>query len=90
MIVDYHPTSGPGARLPHVWLADGSSVYDHLGDGFTLLRVGPDAPSGDALVTAAAAAAMPLALVDITTVADTSASDRSRWPRPRITSERRG
>jgi len=27
----------PGARLPHCWLPDGSSLYDHLGNGFTLL-----------------------------------------------------
>ena len=27
----------PGARLPHAWLRDGSSLFDHLGEGFTLL-----------------------------------------------------
>jgi hypothetical protein len=31
------PTSEPGARLPHWWRPDGSSLYDHLGQGFTLL-----------------------------------------------------
>jgi hypothetical protein len=38
----YVPTSDPGARLPHWWLPDGSSLYDHLGPGFTLLRPDPD------------------------------------------------
>jgi 2-polyprenyl-6-methoxyphenol hydroxylase-like FAD-dependent oxidoreductase len=31
------PSSEPGSRLPHHWLPDGSSLYDHLGRGFTLL-----------------------------------------------------
>ncbi len=35
----YVPTARPGARLPHLWLADGRSIYDALGSGFTLLRV---------------------------------------------------
>ena len=32
----------PGARLPHAWLPDGSSLYDQLGPGFTLLCPQPD------------------------------------------------
>ena len=37
---DYVPTTWPGARLPHVWLADGTPMQDRIGDGFTLLRLG--------------------------------------------------
>jgi 2-polyprenyl-6-methoxyphenol hydroxylase-like FAD-dependent oxidoreductase len=37
---EYVPTSWPGARLPHVWLHDGRSVHDAIGDGYTLLRLG--------------------------------------------------
>jgi len=33
----YTPSFDPGARLPHRWLPDGSSLYDHLGPGFTVL-----------------------------------------------------
>jgi 2-polyprenyl-6-methoxyphenol hydroxylase-like FAD-dependent oxidoreductase len=33
----YVPTAEPGARLPHAWMPDGSSLYDRLGTGFTLL-----------------------------------------------------
>ncbi|MPZ86578.1 MAG: 2-polyprenyl-6-methoxyphenol hydroxylase [Nitriliruptorales bacterium] len=33
----YVPTSRPGARLPHIWLDDGSALHDHLGNGYTLL-----------------------------------------------------
>jgi 2-polyprenyl-6-methoxyphenol hydroxylase-like FAD-dependent oxidoreductase len=35
----YTPAGDPGARLPHAWRPDGSSLYDHLGTGLTL--VGP-------------------------------------------------
>jgi 2-polyprenyl-6-methoxyphenol hydroxylase-like FAD-dependent oxidoreductase len=35
----YVPAANPGARLPHSWLPDGSSLYDQLGADFTL--VGP-------------------------------------------------
>jgi 2-polyprenyl-6-methoxyphenol hydroxylase-like FAD-dependent oxidoreductase len=36
----YVPTTWPGARLPHVWLDDGTALHDHLGPGYTLLRLG--------------------------------------------------
>jgi 2-polyprenyl-6-methoxyphenol hydroxylase-like FAD-dependent oxidoreductase len=38
-VTSYTPDAEPGARLPHCWLPDGSSLYDRLGRGFTL--VGP-------------------------------------------------
>jgi 2-polyprenyl-6-methoxyphenol hydroxylase-like FAD-dependent oxidoreductase len=38
---EYHPTTWPGARLPHVWLNDGSAVQDHLPIGdYVLLKLG--------------------------------------------------
>ena len=37
--IRYAPSAHPGCLLPHVWLRDGSSVYDRLGDGFTLLTL---------------------------------------------------
>lgn len=33
----YEPSARPGAIAPHAWLSDGRSLYDLLGDGFTLL-----------------------------------------------------
>jgi 2-polyprenyl-6-methoxyphenol hydroxylase-like FAD-dependent oxidoreductase len=33
----YTPSAHPGCLAPHLWLADGSSLYDHFGPGFTLL-----------------------------------------------------
>lgn len=40
---DYEPTARPGARLPHLWLPDGASLYDRLGSGLSLLRLSDDA-----------------------------------------------
>ena len=42
--INYVPTSRPGSRAPHAWMHDGSSLFDHFGDGFTLL-VSKEAPS---------------------------------------------
>ena len=42
--INYVPTSRPGSRAPHAWMHDGSSLFDHFGEGFTLL-VSKDAPS---------------------------------------------
>ena len=37
----YEPTTWPGARLPHVWLKDGTPIQDKLpGDGYVILRLG--------------------------------------------------
>jgi 2-polyprenyl-6-methoxyphenol hydroxylase-like FAD-dependent oxidoreductase len=38
----YVPTTWPGARLPHIWLDDGSALHDHLGRCYTLILT-PDA-----------------------------------------------
>jgi hypothetical protein len=35
--LSYTPSTWPGCRMPHVFLADGSAVYDHLGKGLTLV-----------------------------------------------------
>ena len=56
----YVQTARPGARAPHVWLADGRSTLDLYGRGFTLLRLGPGAPSGERVVRAAVQRDVPL------------------------------
>jgi 2-polyprenyl-6-methoxyphenol hydroxylase-like FAD-dependent oxidoreductase len=43
--VIYEPTTAPGARLPSVFLRDGSALYDKLGPWFTLLVFGNADPS---------------------------------------------
>jgi len=57
----YVPTTIPGVRLPSVFLADGSAVYDRLGPWFTLLAV--DADPCDAMVQAAAQRGVPLRIL---------------------------
>lgn len=35
--LNYVPSARPGSLAPHAWLHDGTSLYDHFGQGFTLL-----------------------------------------------------
>jgi hypothetical protein len=48
----YSPTTWPGARLPHIWLDDGSALHDHLGHCFTLVHDASLAVELDALADA--------------------------------------
>jgi 2-polyprenyl-6-methoxyphenol hydroxylase-like FAD-dependent oxidoreductase len=54
----------PGCRTPHVALADGRSLYDALGPGYTLLRT-DRAPSIEPLQDAARRAQIPLVVVEV-------------------------
>jgi hypothetical protein len=59
----YHPCTWPGARVPSLFLKDGSAMFDQFGKGFTLLRFAnlDTAP----LERAAASRHVPLDVVDI-------------------------
>jgi len=59
----YLPTARPGARLPHLWLPDGASLYDRLGNGFSLLRLRDDADVAP-FIESAAAHRVPLTVVE--------------------------
>lgn len=59
----YVPSAHPGCLAPHLWLADGSSLYDHFGQGFTLLVTAGDAADAGPLLTAAALLGVPVKLV---------------------------
>lgn len=59
-------TGWTGARLPHVYLDDGRSLYDLLGDGLTLLTLGRGA-SEAAIEEAARARDVPLTVVHLPT-----------------------
>jgi hypothetical protein len=64
----YEPSATPGGRLPHLRLPDGSSVFDRLGHGFTLLRTdkSPDVDADiDALRRQASATGIPLRVVGV-------------------------
>jgi 2-polyprenyl-6-methoxyphenol hydroxylase-like FAD-dependent oxidoreductase len=60
-VTEYEPSACPGCLAPHYWMADGTSLYDHFGPGFTLLA-GRDASAADILRLehAAAQRAVPL------------------------------
>jgi 2-polyprenyl-6-methoxyphenol hydroxylase-like FAD-dependent oxidoreductase len=58
----YGPSFGAGSRLPHTWLANGSSLFDLLGPGFTLL-VDDHSDGREELVTTAAQRAIPLTVL---------------------------
>ena len=60
---DYRQSSLPGGRAPHAWLPDGRSTLDLFGHGFTLLRIGGDAPDASALVEAASRRGVPMDVV---------------------------
>lgn len=62
-LITYHGSARPGARLPHRWLPDGSSLYDHLGRGFTLLRLDARADA-EPVRAAAASSGVPLRVLD--------------------------
>ena len=59
----YVPSASPGCLAPHAWLLDGTSLYDHFGQGFTLLVTEGDAGQADALAAAAARLGVPLEVV---------------------------
>lgn len=61
----YQPTACPGGRAPHLWLADGRSLYDMLGFEFTLLVLGEKAADAAPFRDAAVALNIPLTIVPI-------------------------
>jgi 2-polyprenyl-6-methoxyphenol hydroxylase-like FAD-dependent oxidoreductase len=64
----YTPSGLPGGRAPHLWLDDvrgmGSSLFDRLGRGFTLLRLG-SATIDTADLERAAKARVPLTVLNV-------------------------
>jgi 2-polyprenyl-6-methoxyphenol hydroxylase-like FAD-dependent oxidoreductase len=64
--VEYHPTTLPGGRAPHAWLADRRSTLDLFGNGFTLLRLGPGAPQPVTTERAFAERGVPLNSISVT------------------------
>ena len=63
--MNYVPTTWPGARLPHLWLKDGTAVQDRIGDGFTLLRLGGTEADTSGLERSLKAYGAPLKVLDI-------------------------
>ena len=65
---EYFPSGIPGGRLAHLWLDDervqGSSLFDRLGGGLTLLRLDPSL-SVAAFEEAASKQSVPLMVLDL-------------------------
>lgn len=63
---DYVPTTRPGARIPHLWLKDGSAVQDNLGGGYSLIMCTPAAAELGKLGEAFRSLGCPLHVLDVT------------------------
>ncbi len=59
----YIPTARPGHRAPHLWLSDGTALFDHFGQGFTLLVLGPHEVECSRLEHAACFRGLPLTVL---------------------------
>lgn len=58
------PSTAPGCRLPHFWMEDGRSVYDLLGQGYTLLNLSGE-EAGESLAQAFERTGLPLVTLDL-------------------------
>lgn len=62
----YEPTTWPGARLPHVWLDDGSAMQDRIpAAGYTILRLGRTRHDSSELADALKSHGAPVAEFDV-------------------------
>ncbi len=61
----YDPTAWTGVRLPHAWLASGTSILDKFNREFTVLRFGEDQQGAKNLVEAFRAVGAPVSEVFI-------------------------
>lgn len=60
----FTPSTVPGCRVPHSWLADGRSIFDAMGPDFALLRTSPEVDVSG-IAAAAAKRGVPLRVVDV-------------------------
>ena len=62
---EYHPTTWPGARLPHVWLDDGTPMQDRINDGYTILKLGRAKADLSGLERAIRSRGAPVTVLDV-------------------------
>ncbi len=61
----YEPTTWPGARLPHVWLENGTAIQDAIPDGYVLLRLGRSQTNTEPLKQTFASYGAPFSVLEI-------------------------
>jgi 2-polyprenyl-6-methoxyphenol hydroxylase-like FAD-dependent oxidoreductase len=62
---EYQPTTWPGARLPHVWLDDGTPIQDRISDAYTILKLGGTKADARGLEAAIRGRGAPVKVLDI-------------------------
>jgi 2-polyprenyl-6-methoxyphenol hydroxylase-like FAD-dependent oxidoreductase len=62
---EYQPTTWPGARLPHVWLDDGTPMQDRVPDGYTILKLGRTKADASLLERAIRSHGAPVTVLDV-------------------------
>jgi len=62
---EYQPTTWPGARLPHVWLEDGTPLQDRIPDGYAILKLGGTRADARGLQDALRARGAPATVIDV-------------------------
>ena len=62
---DYQPTTWPGARLPHLWLDDGTPMQDRIPDGYSILKLGGSTADIGDLEDAIRACGAPVSVFDV-------------------------
>ncbi len=62
---EYHPTTWPGARLPHVWRDDGTPVQDQISGGYTILKLGRTKADASGLEKAIRSFGAPTTVLDV-------------------------
>jgi 2-polyprenyl-6-methoxyphenol hydroxylase-like FAD-dependent oxidoreductase len=75
------PSTVPGCRVPHLWCADGGSLYDAMGAEFTLLRFDSTREVA-ALELAARSRGVPLKVLDLERPPDACFQDALLLSRP--------
>jgi 2-polyprenyl-6-methoxyphenol hydroxylase-like FAD-dependent oxidoreductase len=67
--IRYVPSGVPGGRAPHLWMGKGrgtgDSLFDRLGTGFTLLRLGSKSGAAEEFAFAAKRLGVPLTILDV-------------------------
>ncbi|KAJ2905582.1 FAD binding domain-containing protein [Zalerion maritima] len=61
----YIPTTWPGSRPPHIFLSDGSAIFDKFGKHWTIMVFVREGCGQDLLMDAAKSLSVPLSLVDL-------------------------